>query len=97
MSGRILVQANHHATTEFAYRNEPLDDADPETNEMSRLAYSEAREAALKEALQGLGGTSTIDDVAACLDVEPVCNDESYQQMVFVPETGKVKVWRWAR
>jgi len=29
------------------------------------------------------------------LRIKPVRNDDSYQQMIFVPKTGAMKVWRW--
>ena len=95
MTAATLVHANHHMTGKFAHRNSVLRTFDPATEEMTRMAYSQTRGDALDEAMRGLGSKSTIDDVAACLDVEPVCNDESYQQMVFVPANGEVKVWRW--
>jgi hypothetical protein len=62
---------------------------------MSMLTYSETRAASLDAGLTTIGRKSTVDDVAACLDVDDVCNDDSYQQMLFVPATGEVKVWRW--
>ena len=33
--------------------------------------------------------------LGSSLDVAPVLNDDSYQQMVFCPVTGKFKVWRY--
>lgn len=95
MTGSTLVHANHHETAKFKRRNFELKEFDPDTEDVSRLDYSKARVAALDAALQNLGRKSTVDDIAACLDVEPVCNDDSYQQMLFVPSTGEVKVWRW--
>ena len=95
MTAATLVHANHHMTRRFSHRNSVLRTFDPATEEMTRMAYSQTRADALDEALRGLGSKSTIDDVARCLDVEPVFNDDSYQQMVFVPATGEVKVWRW--
>jgi hypothetical protein len=38
---------------------------------------------------------SSLDKIATVLDVEPVLNEQSYQQMIFSPRTGAIKVWRW--
>lgn len=95
MKGRTLVHANHHETSKFRHRNDGIGRFDPEAEEMSMLTYSETRAASLDAGLTTIGRKSTVDDVAACLDVDDVCNDDSYQQMLFVPATGEVKVWRW--
>jgi predicted choloylglycine hydrolase len=95
MKGATLVHANHHETAKFKHRNDEIERFDPEAEEMSMLTYSEVRAATLEAGLQGLGRQSSLADVAACLDVEPVCNEESYQQMLFAPATGELKVWRW--
>jgi hypothetical protein len=70
-----------------------MDDADDESE--SRLQLSVDRADALEQALVELAPDSDLRDVAACLDVEPVRNDDTYQQMLFVPRTGELRVWRW--
>lgn len=95
MTRSTLAHANHHVTAKFKQRNEQIEMFDPESEEMSMLDYSTLRMDRLNAALQDVGRRSTLGDVAACLDVEDVCNDESFQQMLFVPATGELNVWRW--
>lgn len=93
--GKVLTQANHHETTKFKERNEALTDFDPETEEMSVLDYSILRAQTLKSALQWHEKEDDPRKVASALDAEPVCNDNSFQQMVFSPKTGELQAWRW--
>ena len=89
----VLVQANHHLSRRFIDHNDRIDDGDEET--ASLLEDSMARAQALEESLAELPTRATVMDAAACLDEPPVCNADSYQQMVFVPRTGEIKIWRW--
>ena len=80
---KAITQANHF-TTNFIIYNGGVD-----------VAYSKDRANTLARALNALKKPTSIDDVASCLDVEPVFNDNSYQQMAFAPSGGLRKVWRW--
>ena len=91
----MLTQANHYESRMFRDRNEAFEDYCPETEEMSRLDYSQLRARTLADALYECRGASGITSIKHVLDVEPVYNDDSYQQMVFVPKTGAYRAWRW--
>jgi hypothetical protein len=93
MRGRVLVQANHHESRRFRANNDRISEA--EVDEVSLLEDSRARAATLECSLSALSSTATVSDAAACLDEEPVCNADSYQQMVFAPRMREVKAWRW--
>jgi len=82
-----LVQGNHHVAQKFAANNQ---------NE-ELLEYSTERAEALHDALTKLSDRATLESAAACLDVEPVLNGDTYQQMVFQPKAGEVRVWRWVK
>jgi len=86
----ILVQANHHVAPDFRDNNKPGCDAET-------LRDSKLRAYTLEEELRDLGGASSLEEVAACLDVSPVKNAQSFQQMVFQPKTGEVRAWRWLK
>lgn len=94
MRGPVISQANHHESRRFRANNERI--SEPEDDGVSFLADSKARARTLERSLSALPSTAQIGDAAACLDEEPVCNADSYQQMVFAPRTGEVRVWRWA-
>ncbi|MCK5806215.1 MAG: hypothetical protein KAI66_25510, partial [Lentisphaeria bacterium] len=82
----VLAQGNHHVARKFRSHNwdeELVED-------------SQGRVACMEEEL-GRRSRGSLDELAACLDVEPVLNEESYQQMAFCPRTGEMKVWRWVR
>jgi predicted choloylglycine hydrolase len=85
ISGPVIVQGNHHVADQFQSHN------DYEDSEL--LEDSWERYATLEEALLDTEGDP--DDLAECLDIEPVQNDWSLQQMAFCPRTGEIKVWRW--
>ena len=95
IEGKVLTQANHHEMPKFRDRNEALADFDPDTEEMSVLDYSILRAQTLKTALQKFVKQTDPKKVASALDEDPVCNEHSYQQMVFMPKTGEFKAWRW--
>jgi len=84
----ILVQANHHVAP--AFRDNNKDGFDAETLHDSKL-----RAITLEEELRGLRRATSLEEAAACLDVSPVCNEQSFQQMVFHPASGEVHAWRW--
>jgi len=85
--GPVITQANHHVAKKFVANNGPFDAEDD----------SVVRAETLKIELESLATPTLLDDVAACLDVEPVCNEQSFQQMAFCPATGELKAWRWIR
>jgi hypothetical protein len=84
MSGGVLTQANHYVK-KFKTNNRFAGD----------LEYSEERARALLASLGQVRAAEALDEVAAALDVDPVTNEESYQQMAFCPKTGDFRVWRW--
>jgi len=63
-----------------------------EMAECSLLESSQERAAVLDRELLRASTSTDIASVAACLDVEPVCNEESFQQ-----RSGDVRAWRWVR
>lgn len=93
MVGQVIVQANHHVATKFLRNNHCMHEED--SGYVSALDDSVDRASTLAAGLTGLRKGSDLDDVATVLDRKPVCNDNSYQQMVFAPGSGQVKVWRW--
>lgn len=100
ISGPVLVQANHHVASKFLSNNAPMQDGeyDDEVDDResgSRLEYSRKRADTLEQELLSLPRKCSLDDVAACLDAEPVCNDESYQMMLFHPKSGTLRAWRY--
>jgi hypothetical protein len=80
----VMAQANHFTSRSMRRYNEGVD-----------LEYSEVRAATLREHLRKVPASASLDRVAKTLDVEPVLNDNTFQQMVFAPRTGKMKAWRW--
>lgn len=85
MKGTVITQANHHVAKKFLAHNEAFEEIDD----------SKERAETLKAELLALDNLKTLDDVAACLDVEPVQNEQSFQQMAFCPATGELRAWRW--
>lgn len=85
MKGSVITQANHHVAKKFVANNGPFDAEDD----------SVVRAETLKAELESLASPASLDDVAACLDVYPVCNEQSFQQMAFCPATGELQAWRW--
>ena len=92
--GPVLVQANHHVARRFEEHNESLylEDEDEELGTV--FEDSSGRAATLETTLGQCGSAGSFEEVAGALDEYPVCHEESYQQMVFCPRTGDVRVWR---
>lgn len=55
------------------------------------------REDAITNKIEKLGSSPSITKLANCLDIEPALNEDTCQQMIFVPKTGEYKVWRRIR
>jgi hypothetical protein len=89
LAGPALTQANHHVAARLVRNNQVL----REVEEAGFQADSEGRAEALGRALAAADPPSTLDAVAALLDVAPVCNRETVQRMAFCPRTGEVRVW----
>lgn len=84
MRGGVLVQANHHVTREYQHRNGVFEG----------FEMSEERADCLERALTATKDSEDFDEISDCLDEEPVWNDHTRQQMVFVPATGGLHLWR---
>ncbi len=93
MKGDVLVQANHHLARRMVGHNELISEGSEE--EYSLLESSRERADVLERGLRRAGPSASIEAVAGCLDAEPVRNEDSHQQMVFVPCRREVRVWRW--
>lgn len=93
LDGSVVVQANHHVGARFAPNNADLDDVKEDEQEFSREG-SAARADTLAQALTAPGESATLEEAARVLDVEPVLNKFTCQQMAFCPRTGGVAVWR---
>lgn len=89
-SGRPLIQANHHVSRDFLKHNGVI-----QVDEGEGTIYNHSKERADTLRAELRQNIRSLDDAAECLDVDPVRNEESYQQMVFCPKTGDIKVWRW--
>jgi predicted choloylglycine hydrolase len=62
------------------------------------VEWSVSREDRLSRSISTLtkkDKTLSLTELAGCLDDYPTCNECSYQQMIFVPHTGELEVWRW--
>jgi len=81
----VIVQANHFVSPKFQAWNEPADE------------FEESYERAdiLEEALLRAPSNSDARRMSRCLDEDQVFNESTQQQMVFVPRTGELKVWRY--
>ncbi len=96
MQGPALVQSNHHVAARFAGNNAELRNVDENEQEFS-LEGSSTRAEALSSALAEIRSPLTVESAARqSLDVSPVLNKFTVQQMVFCPRTGRVHVWRRA-
>ncbi len=93
MRGDVLVQANHHVARKFLGNNASIEEEDEEGATV--MAHSQERYDTMTEELTKVKTSDSLDEVARVLDVEPVLNDDSYQQMAFCPASGEVRVWRW--
>ncbi len=85
IKGSYLTLGNHFKSKKFSELND-----DDELYE-----DSSNRENKLQEMLEEVGTDPSLDELASCLDVEPTLNDNTCQQMIFIPKTGQYKVWRW--
>jgi hypothetical protein len=95
MPGPVLVQANHHVAGRFARNNQDILEGSADHDVFS-LAGSSKRAETLSRALAELPGSCTPATVASALNVVPVLNQDTCQQMVFCPGSGEVTVWRKA-
>jgi hypothetical protein len=93
MVGEVLAQANHHVAERFAHFNKDLRDVEEGLNE-SFHNDSARRADALGTTLKETPPTPALDDLVSGLNLPPVLNGYTCQQMVFCPRTGAVKVWR---
>jgi hypothetical protein len=94
MTGLVLAQANHHVAARFARNNEELEVVEGE--EEFSLEGSTCRADTLCRLLSAIRSPSTLRYAAEVLDIPPVLNKLTCQQMVFCPRTGEVGVWRRA-
>lgn len=78
-----LSKANHFELRRFARFNDGVD-----------LEYSMERQESLAEQLRQVRGGADVCEIAACLDAEPVLNEDTCQQMVFCPTRGTTAAWR---
>jgi len=85
IKGSYITLGNHFKSRKFQKLN-----WDEDLNEDSMK-----REVTLKQMLDNLNDHPSIDELASCLDDEPTLNDDTCQQMIFIPKTGEYKVWRW--
>ncbi len=93
LTGEVLVQANHHVARRLRGNNAEMTEA--EEGYVSMLEESSDRAATLERELSKVKAATDLADVARVLDVEPVWNSQSFQQMAFCPRTGEVVAWRW--
>ena len=95
ITGPALTQANHHLAGQFVKNNEDLREVEEGEEEFS-IEGSTSRADLLSAALRELRSPCLVENVAQVLDIPPVLNSLTCQQMVFCPRTGAVKVWRRA-
>ncbi len=79
-----ITLGNHFKSKTFAYLNSD-EDLPEDSND---------RECAIENNLLKLGNRPSILKIAKCLDTEPVLNEYTSQQMVFIPKIGEYKIWR---
>lgn len=91
--GTPLCQTNHFNTRKFAKDNAP---AKAEYEDYTTL-YEDSRDRhfCLKNQLADLPKSSSLEHAASVLDIEPVFNEDTCQQMVFCPAKGSMEVWRY--
>lgn len=80
-----FVCANHYVSRKFKKYN----------TDKELLKYSLERYECMNDLLTNQKKYHSYDNIFKCLNVEPVYNEESYQQMMFVPAKGEVKAKRW--
>jgi hypothetical protein len=86
---RPLVHANHFVEEAYARVNQVIDKPQRE-GAQTELKCSEKRRAVLEVLLNGLPSTASLKEAAALLNIAPVLNVETCQQMLFAPLTGDV-------
>jgi hypothetical protein len=89
----VVAQANHHVSSKMTSRNAPFHAVNEEGGTI--YAFSKDRADTLESHLRALPANASLEDIAGTLDVDPVCNEETYQQMLFAPKTGEWRAWRW--
>jgi len=91
----IISKANHFESKKFLHLNKYLDDKiqqqDPEME--SFLVSSEERQQLMRKLLKETTGKDEYT-YAGILDVEPILNEDSHQQMLFNAKKGIVLGWR---
>lgn len=79
-----ITLGNHFKTRKFYYINDD-----------ELMEDSTERENALQKRLNKLGANPSINEIASSLNEKPALNDDTCQQMIFIPKTGAYKVRRW--
>lgn len=82
-----IVQSNHFVYKKFNELNkfwEPLEESD-----------SYIRKESLEKRMNKFKDDFSPLTLANCLDDKNVLDEYSYQQMLFIPKTGDLKLWRW--
>lgn len=87
-----LVQTNHHVAPWFARHN--TDIVDMPADDLFSLVGSTKRADQLRAALAALPSGCDLATVARALNVDPVLNHDTGQQMVFCPASGEMLAWR---
>ena len=90
--GPVLIQANHHVSRRFSDNNDAIREEDEDGASLFYSSFERAE--TLEQELKDAGAARTLEEVALCLDADPVCNEDSHQQMAFCPRSGEVAVWR---
>ncbi len=85
MKDKSLVSANHYTSNKF--KNYNFDEG--------LLEWSLTRYDTMKDLLEYQRKYHSKENIFKCLNVEPVFNDDSYQQMMFIPARDELKVRRW--
>jgi hypothetical protein len=96
MKGSVLVQANHHVAKRLRKHNEELHEREEGETE-SFYGNSSRRLYTLEAALAQLSPTCALVEVGRALEIAPVLNEQTCQQMVFCPRAGAIKMWRPGR
>ena len=84
-----IAQSNHYQSAAHARFN-----PDFSADATLLMRTTRARADRLAHQLRTCPPLARLEDAARVLDVEPVCNAETRQKMVFCPATGELRVWR---
>ncbi|MBF0431946.1 MAG: hypothetical protein HQK83_11740 [Fibrobacteria bacterium] len=88
-----LVQGNHFHSSYFEEQNAPFEQ---ENEDGECVLYgSEEREEGMAKKLKSLKKISSLTQARTVVNTAPVKNDDTYQQMIFCPKKGELKVWRY--